>query len=99
MAIKFQALTVADTALGFTVPSGVVPNKAVISVETAAFRIRLDGSAATATVGHLVNAGDQFEVHGFEAIAAASMIRDTGTSAALSIHYFDGNNYIKTNGG
>jgi len=99
MAIKFQNLTVSTTAVGFTVPSGIVPNKAVLSIQDSGISVRLDGTDATAANGNYVQAGDQFEVHGFEAISAFTCIRASSTDAILNIHYFDGNNYIKTNGG
>ena len=94
MAIKKQYnLTVADTALNFTVPAGITCTKAVMSIETAAIRVACDGTAATATNGVLVtNAQGLFVVHGLEAVANFSMIRDTSTSAVVNITYFEDQN-------
>lgn len=99
MAIKFQNLTVSTTAVGFTVPAGIVPNKAVLSIQDSGISVRLDGTDATAANGNYIQIGDPFEVHGLEAIEAFTMIRATSTDAIINVHFFDGNNYITTNGG
>tara|TARA_R100000995_G_C3475066_1_gene120460 strand:+ start:1040 stop:1342 length:303 start_codon:yes stop_codon:yes gene_type:complete len=96
MAIKKQVnLTVADTALGFTVPSGISPTKAVFSLETAAIRIQTDGTAATATNGTRLIHDNIYVVKGREAIANTSMIRDTSTSGVINIMFFDDSNGLE----
>jgi len=99
MAIKKQLnLTVADTALGFTVPSGIEATKAVFSLETADIRITTDGTTATATNGILLKKDKVHRVTGRESISNASFIRDTSTSGVVNIHYFDDMNDIETIG-
>ena len=85
MAFGHQKLTVADSAVGLTVPAEV--NYACISVETAAFRLRVDGSSPTASVGFLVTNGQELKVFGEDQLNNLKMIRDTSTSAVLNIQY------------
>ena len=52
--------TVAGTAVSLTVPDGT--NYAVMSIETAAIRVRHDGTAPTGTNGVLVTNGEFLEI-------------------------------------
>ena len=99
MAIKKQQLTVADTAVGFTVPSGIVPTKASFSLATGAIRIQLAGSTATSSAAMIItHAQGIVTITGNEAISNASMIRDGSDSGALDITYFDDYNGIEISG-
>lgn len=100
MAIKKQVnLTVSDTALNFTVPSGIECTKAVMSVETAPIRVQLDGTAATGTNGLLItHAQGLVTITGREAVANFSMIRDTSSDATVNITYFDSANGLEISG-
>src|SRR2546421_10427074 len=51
------------------------------NVETASVRWRCDGTAPTATVGHLVAAGGTIVLHGHENIRRLSIIATTATNA------------------
>ena len=62
MAFGHQKLTVAGTAAGLTVPQDC--NYAIMSVETGAMRVRVDGTSPTASIGFLVSAGQELKVFG-----------------------------------
>jgi len=62
---------------------------AVISVETAALRYRIDGVAApTASEGHECLPGDQIIISGSTNIANFRAIRETATSATIRATYY-----------
>tara|TARA_R100001510_G_C7592442_1_gene161688 strand:- start:83 stop:385 length:303 start_codon:yes stop_codon:yes gene_type:complete len=85
MAFGHQKLTVANSAVGLTVPSEV--NYAIMSVETGAMRVRVDGTNPTATIGFLVSAGQELKVFGEDQLNNLKMIRDDTNSAVLNIQY------------
>lgn len=85
MAFGHQKLTVAASAAGLTVPSEV--NYAVMSVETGAMRVRVDGTSPTASIGFLVSAGQELKVFGEDQLNNLKMIRVTSDSAVLNIQY------------
>ena len=99
MAFGHQKLTVADSAVGLTVPSGV--NYACISIEDAAVRLRVDGTNPTATIGFLASAGQELKIFGNDQLTTIKFIRDTSTSGVLNIQYgvtVDGKHCIDING-
>lgn len=71
----FESVTVSSTAVGLTPATYAGATTALITVETAAIRMRMDGTAPTASVGTLLNAGDGIilnspeQIAGFQAIA------------------------------
>jgi hypothetical protein len=75
--------TVANSAVSLTVPDGT--NFAVASIETAAIRVRHDGTAPTATNGLLVSNGKFLEIYGEDTLDQIQMIRDTSTSAVINV--------------
>ena len=99
MAFGHQKLTV-STATGLTVPTDV--NYAIMSVETGAMRVRVDGTNPTATVGFLVSAGQELKVFGEDQLNNLKMIRVTSDSAVLNIQYgltsYDTDHRIDING-
>tara|TARA_B100000519_G_C13846699_1_gene252239 strand:- start:73 stop:375 length:303 start_codon:yes stop_codon:yes gene_type:complete len=100
MAFGHQKLTVAASAVGLTVPTDV--NYAIMSVETGAMRVRVDGTNPTATVGFLVSAGQELKVFGEDQLNNLKMIRDDTDSAVLNIQYgltsYDTDHRIDING-
>ena len=85
MAIDFETLTVSTTSVGIS--SGIVDqqhNYAFITVETAAIRFRLDGTAPTASVGHPAEAGSTITLNGDE-VPKFRAIRRDGVDSSLSI--------------
>ena len=77
--------TVAGSAVSLTIPDGT--NYAVASIETAAIRVRHDGTAPTGTNGVLVTNREVLEIYGEDTLDQIQMIRDTSTSAVLNIAY------------
>lgn len=91
-AVSHESITVAGTALGFTAANltrtGGQVVGALVSAETAQMRYCVDGTTATSTVGHLLEAGDVIEVFGANNLAKFSAIRTGGTSGTLKVTYF-----------
>jgi hypothetical protein len=92
-AFAYEAITVADTAVGFTVatyaPTGRPSAKMVlITVETQPLRYRLDGVAPTTSEGHALVATDMRYVVGANNIRNFRMVRSTGSSATVRVTYF-----------
>ncbi len=89
---NFETLTVSSTALPVT-ESKRVPGANLAAcrylfctVETDAVRYRLDGTAPTATVGHLVQVGQNIEIHGEENVQNFRVIRVT-TDATVQVSF------------
>ena len=69
-------------------PSGNVPARAaLITVENASLRFRLDGNNPTATNGHRLQTGDVLVLVGINNLRNFRAIRDTGTSATIRVSY------------
>jgi len=86
-----ETITVSNTALGFT--SNLINQGAgqatfaLVTVAVDNVRFWSDGTAPTATVGHIVVAGTPVSVCGFDNIKNFKMIRVT-TDATVSVSYF-----------
>lgn len=94
-AFAFETITVSTTAVGFTsatyAPSGTTPaDYAMVSVETAAIRYRVDGVAPTASVGHAIEAGSGFPVCGQPSLKTFQMIRRDGADSTVRVTYYRG---------
>lgn len=91
-AANFESITVSDTASGLTktyfIPPDGYNNKALITCEGANIRFRLDGTAPTTTVGHILNNGDSLEVKGKDLLNQFKAIRDDATNATLRVTYY-----------
>lgn len=96
VADDYEELTVGATAVGLsseklTRSSGALKHLpaelALLSVEGADIRYRLEGTATQAT-GHLVPAGESLVIGKAEILKRLSMIRAAGTSATLRVTYF-----------
>ena len=91
-----EALVVSSTAIGPTTATINAPQAggfrkrakaALISVETQSVRLRFDGTAPTASVGHLLATGDYVLVRGEDNVSRILLIR-TGTDGAATLTYF-----------
>lgn len=81
----FEALSVSTTATGFTAGTRGDRYFAVVTVEDAAVRFRLDGTAPTASVGHELEIGDELRLFNPKDVANAQFIsRDGGTATLMS---------------
>lgn len=88
-----EQITVTNTAIGLTAtkirPAGrPQANYAVCRLELAEIRYRLNGSAATASVGTLLEVGDTLPIRGNDLLANFSAIRTGGTSGQLDCTYY-----------
>jgi hypothetical protein len=93
----FETITISSTSLGFTAAKTTIAQaggftkravKVLVTVESNPIRIRLDGTAPTASVGHLLNAGDSYLVEGEGNVTNFRMIRQSGTDATVMCSYF-----------
>jgi hypothetical protein len=86
--VGFQALTVSTNAVALTIPAGMV-TYAWIEVQDQPIRVRVDGTAPTATVGHYYVPG-QTDVLNEQELRRLQAIRDTaaGSDATLLITYY-----------
>ena len=92
-AFGHETLTITDTAQGFTTSklapaAGGHATMALVSVEDKDISYTLDGTTATATVGHEVGEDNSFVVEGNDNIVAFSIIRAEGTNAKAKVTYF-----------
>ncbi|KKN32292.1 hypothetical protein LCGC14_0815340 [marine sediment metagenome] len=91
----FEALAVVGSATAFTAgtydPVGVESNTPAISAtvqcQVAQVRYRVDGTDPTASVGTLMDVGDEIVVWGSRDIKSFRAIRTGGVSATLATHY------------
>jgi hypothetical protein len=87
--VKSVAGTITDTAktlavYGFTAAEIAQADMALITVE-ADVRYRLDGTAPTASVGHIIKAQVDTEVRGYALLDALQLIRVGGSNVTAFI--------------
>lgn len=85
--VSFETLTVSTTSVGLTEATFGDQTFALITVETAAVRFRLDGTAPTATVGHVLEVGDILELSSEVQMKNVRFIRRDGIDSSLSCSY------------
>src|SRR5437667_6204796 len=88
----FEQVSVTNVSVAFTAAThapatGGPAILATVNVEGAQVRYRLDGTNPSATVGALLNDGDELIVWGTMDIDSAQFIRTGGVSATLNVHY------------
>ncbi len=88
----FETLTIDNTAAGISLSSAYLeanprPKKAFITVEGASCRYRLDGTAPTSSVGHLLTPVSSLTLEGHSQLNNAKFIRTGGTSAVLQVSF------------
>lgn len=84
-----KALTAAEyDPTTSTSETGRQARRAMITVETAAARYTLDGTAPTTALGHLLAIGQIVFIDGINNIRRFRAIRTTGSSADLRVTYF-----------
>ena len=84
----FEALTVTDTAGGFTESIYKGQSNCLMRNAVAEIRYRADGTAASATVGQLMQIGDVRAWSDTRQLALFSAIRTGGTSGILTIECY-----------
>ena len=85
----YEAITVSSASVGLTTATILGKESAVLTVETAVVRFRLDGAAPTSSEGHVLEVGDVLELDSSESLANVRFIRRDGTSATLRCSYGD----------
>ena len=85
----FESITVSGSAGGLTTATIAGMETALITVEAAQVRFRLDGNNPTSSVGHILEVGDVLEIDSSEAMGIVSFIRTGGTSGTLRCSYGD----------
>lgn len=89
-ATDFETITVANTAIGLTnskFNTSPKQKKAFITSETAQMRYRLDGTAPTATVGHILLPMQSLVLEGYTQMLNFQAIRTGSTSGNLQVTY------------
>uniref|UniRef100_A0A6H1ZTA8 Uncharacterized protein n=1 Tax=viral metagenome TaxID=1070528 RepID=A0A6H1ZTA8_9ZZZZ len=87
----FEQLTIGTSASGFTTatvrPANSFPMlQALVTVNAGQIRVRFDGTAPTASVGHLFTAGNSFTVT-YPDLINTSMISANSTNAQVAVTY------------
>lgn len=86
--VDYEAITVADTAIGLDPAKRKNADRAVMTLATAQVRFRYDGAAApTSTTGHVLDAGVPLTIDGAAALNFFQAIRTSVTSATLTVTY------------
>lgn len=83
----YESITVAGTAIGLTAATHLKAQHAIITVETAQVRVRFDGTAPTATEGHIVDVGDVIHLNTGSQMTKFKAIRTGTTSGVLKVTY------------
>lgn len=92
-AFAFETITVSSAAIGFTLAtwanptSGGAARMALVTLETNPARWRADGTDPTASVGHLLGAGDGLKVWGGYDLTSIRFIA-TGSDATARVTYY-----------
>lgn len=93
-AFAHESVTIDNTSGGKALTSGTyaptgarTAQRALLSLEVAQIRFTYDGTAASATVGHLMEIGDRLELVGSNAIAAFRGFRTGAASGTLKVTY------------
>lgn len=83
-----ESIAVSTSAVGITTitpQDGVLPQTALITVEGSFIRFCVDGTTATATVGHVAGDGDIIELINRTEVANFSAISRDGGAATLKV--------------
>ena len=83
----YESVTVSSTSKALTSGTYGLQHHAFITCETATVRFRLDGTAPTSSVGHLLDPGDVLKLDSPAQIANVRFIRRDGVDATLRVNY------------
>lgn len=92
-AFAFESISVSSSAIGFTTATwsnpttGSAARMALVTIETNPVRWRADGTNPTASVGHLLGAGDGVKVWGATDITSIRFIATGGDATARVTYY------------
>lgn len=85
----YESVSVAGSAVGLTSGTYGDAIKAVMSVEEAQIRFRIDGVSPTSNEGHLGQIGDIITLYSASDIAGFEAIRTGSTSGVLKVTYLE----------
>lgn len=88
--VSYEEITVTNAVIGFTaafLTTAPQPKGAVLTLETAAIRWRVDGGNPTGAVGHLMAVGDSIVLHGANNMSYFRAFRGTGVNGSLRVTY------------
>lgn len=88
VAFDHESVTIAAASTPLTAGTYLNATKAILTLETAQIRTTTDGTAASATVGHLINPDDVITLIGTAQIADFRGYRTGGVSGVLMVTYF-----------
>lgn len=83
---NFSSIVVSTLVVNLGI-SRLSNNRATITVETNPIRFTLDGSAPTASLGHLASAGDIIELQSAEEVREFQAIRQGAADATLMVTF------------
>ena len=89
----YEAITVADVVIGLTAATYTQTGYAVqafITLESAQIRWRIDGGDPTASVGHLLEIGQNLMLGSPDAVKNFKAIRTGSASSAIKVTYMRG---------
>jgi len=86
-ALGYESVTVSTTAIGFTAATYKDADVAIITVEDANVRFRIDGTAPTTTEGHIAYEQDVVMLRNQADIANFQAIRDDAVDAILKVSF------------
>jgi hypothetical protein len=83
----YESITVATTAIGFTVTNITNCKRVYITAETATMRFRYDGTDPTSSEGHILRPDDIIIIEGYSNIESFRAIRTGATSGKLLVSF------------
>ena len=84
----FESITVADSSIGLTSAKHLLAQSVEMTLETAQIRVRFDGTAPTASEGHIVDVGSVIHLNEASQLSRFNAIRTGATSGVLKVTYF-----------
>lgn len=88
VAFDRESVIIAAASTGLTAGTYLDAIRAVLTLETAQVRMTMDGTAASASVGHLMNPDDVITLDGTKQIANFRAFRTGGVSGVVQVTYF-----------
>ena len=92
----YESVPVSSTALGLTAATYENARGAIITVEDAAVRYRLDGTAPTSTEGHVQLAGGVIRLSSADEIKNFRVIRKDSVNATLRVSYSNDASFVSS---
>lgn len=85
--VAHEAITVSSVSIGLTTATIAGRSVALITCEAAVVRFTLDGTAPTATVGHVLNPDDVLTLDSPDQLQKVRFIRRNAVDATLRCSY------------